>query len=212
LFFAEEMLPLTGAEMRKYLTELEKSKNPEGYVSSNPVWVSLRKLKRKEAATKGDAGVIEVEDSEGAGDGNALVQADSPLPKKARTGKGAKTGGSHPVASLKLVALPWMMKLWGLSGIQSSILGGMLWPFAFLSVLMNLVYIVEFIHVGLPRRGYLAFCRYMSEQVPFAKVDVDAAVKAKFSDLVSDAGTAALRVLLMSHAMELKYGTVEKKH
>jgi hypothetical protein len=58
--FAGEMMPLTGAEMKKYIAELEKSKNLDGYVSSNPAGVSLRKLKRKEAA-KGDAVVIEVE-------------------------------------------------------------------------------------------------------------------------------------------------------
>jgi hypothetical protein len=52
----------------------------------------------------------------------------------------------------------------------------------------------------------------MSEKVPLAKVDVDAAVKAKFGDLVMDAGTAALRVLLMDHAMEVKYELLEKKH
>jgi hypothetical protein len=52
----------------------------------------------------------------------------------------------------------------------------------------------------------------MAEQVPFAKVDVEAAVKAKVSDLVADAGTAALRVLLLNHALELKYGALEKKH
>jgi septal ring factor EnvC (AmiA/AmiB activator) len=52
----------------------------------------------------------------------------------------------------------------------------------------------------------------MSEQVPFAKVDVDAAVMAKFGDLVADAGTAALRVLLMGHAMEMKHELVENKY
>jgi hypothetical protein len=52
----------------------------------------------------------------------------------------------------------------------------------------------------------------MEEKVPFAKIDVEAAVKAKVSDLVADAGTAALRALLMNHALELKYGAVEKKH
>jgi hypothetical protein len=52
----------------------------------------------------------------------------------------------------------------------------------------------------------------MAEQVPFAKVDVEAAVKAKASDLVADAGTAALCVLLLNHALELKYGTLEKKN
>jgi len=52
----------------------------------------------------------------------------------------------------------------------------------------------------------------MAEQVPLAKVDIDAGVKAKFSDLVADAGSAALRVLLMGHAMELKHGAVEKKY
>jgi hypothetical protein len=46
--------------------------------------------------------------------------------------------------------------------------------------------------------------------VPFAKVDVEAAVKAKIGDLVADAGTTSLRVLLMSHAMELKHSQVEK--
>jgi hypothetical protein len=44
------MLPLTGVEMKKYLVELEKNKNPDVYVSSNPADVSLRKLKRKESA------------------------------------------------------------------------------------------------------------------------------------------------------------------
>jgi hypothetical protein len=58
----------------------------------------------------------------------------------------------------------------------------------------------------------LAPCRYMAEQVPLAKVDVDAAVKAKFGDLVADAGTAALRVLLMGHAMEVKHELVERKY
>lgn len=51
----------------------------------------------------------------------------------------------------------------------------------------------------------------MAEHVPLAKVDVDAGVKAKFSDLVADAGSAALRILLMGHAMELKHGAVEKQ-
>jgi hypothetical protein len=91
--FAEEMLPLTGAEMRKYVAELEKSKNPEGYVASDPAGLSLRKLKRKESGSKRDAGIIEVDDAEGAGDANALVLADSPVTKKSRTGKGSKVGG-----------------------------------------------------------------------------------------------------------------------
>jgi hypothetical protein len=56
------------------------------------------------------------------------------------------------------------------------------------------------------------FRRYMAEKVPFAQVDVEAAVKAKSSDLVADVGTAALRTLLLSHAWELKYGSLEKKH
>jgi hypothetical protein len=99
--FVEEMLPLTGAEMRKYLAELEKSKNPEGYVPSNPAGVLLRKLKRKKAASKGDGGVIEVDDVEGAGDANALVPADSPITKKSRTSKGTKAGGC-PSASTEV--------------------------------------------------------------------------------------------------------------
>jgi hypothetical protein len=94
---AGEMLPLTGAEMKKYLAELEKAKNPDGYVSSNLAGVSLQKLKRKESA-KDDVAVIEVEGSEGSSDGNAFTQADSPVPKKSRTAKGTKAGGSRPTA------------------------------------------------------------------------------------------------------------------
>jgi hypothetical protein len=51
----------------------------------------------------------------------------------------------------------------------------------------------------------------MAEKVPFAQVDVEAAVKAKSSDLVADVGTAVLRTLLLTHAWELKYGALEKK-
>jgi chromosome segregation ATPase len=52
----------------------------------------------------------------------------------------------------------------------------------------------------------------MKEQVPFAKVDVEAGVKAKCSDLVADIGTAALRALLLSHCLEVKHDLVEKKY
>jgi len=54
--------------------------------------------------------------------------------------------------------------------------------------------------------------RYMAEQLRLAKVDVDAGVKAKFSDLVANAGSAALRILLMGRAMELKYESIEKQY
>jgi hypothetical protein len=91
------MLPLTRAEMKKYLAELEKNKNPDGYVSSNHAGMSLRKLKRKESA-KDDVVVIEVEGSEGGSDGNALARADYPVPKKSRSSIGAKLGGSRPTA------------------------------------------------------------------------------------------------------------------
>jgi hypothetical protein len=89
------MLPLTGAEMKKYLAEFEQSKNPEGYVSSSPAGVSLRRLKRKESG-KGDSNVIEVDDLEGAGGGNAHTAAASPSSKKARTTRGSKPGSSRP--------------------------------------------------------------------------------------------------------------------
>jgi hypothetical protein len=89
------MLPLTGAEMKKYLAELERSKNPDGYVSSSPAGVSLRRLKRKECV-KGDSGVVEVEDLENVGGGNASTQAASPSSKKARTGRGSKPSSSRP--------------------------------------------------------------------------------------------------------------------
>jgi len=97
VFFSEEMLPLTGAEMRKYLAELERSKNPDGYVSSGSAGVSLRKLKRKEPSGKGDAGVIEVDDLEGAGGEHTLVSVESPSSsKKSRTVRGAKGAGGRP--------------------------------------------------------------------------------------------------------------------
>lgn len=53
--------------------------------------------------------------------------------------------------------------------------------------------------------------RYLAEQVPFAEGDVEAGVRAKFKDLVADAGTAALRVLLLQHSMELKHERVESQ-
>jgi hypothetical protein len=93
VFFSEEMLPLTGAEMRKYLAELERSKNPDGYVSSGAGGVSLRRLKRKESG-KGDTNVIEVEDVEGVG--QAQVSAVSPASKKTRTSRGTKPSSSRP--------------------------------------------------------------------------------------------------------------------
>jgi hypothetical protein len=89
------MLPLTGAEMKKYLAQLEQSKNPDGYVSSSPAGVSLRRLKRKDSG-KGDSNVIEVDDLEGAGEGNAHTPAGSPSSKKARTSRGSKPGISRP--------------------------------------------------------------------------------------------------------------------
>jgi hypothetical protein len=89
------MLPLTGAEMKKYLAELDRNKNPDGYVSSSPAGVSLRRLKRKECV-KGDSGVVEVEDLENVGGGNASTQAASPSSKKARTGRGSKPSSSRP--------------------------------------------------------------------------------------------------------------------
>jgi hypothetical protein len=58
----------------------------------------------------------------------------------------------------------------------------------------------------------LVTCSYMKEQVPFVKVDVEAGVKAKCSDLVADAGTAALRILLMNHCLKVKHDPVEKKY
>ena len=96
IFFSEEMLPLTGAEMRKYLAEVEKNKNPDDYVSSSPAGVSLRKLKRKEPTGKGDAGVIEVEDLETAGGAPNVVAVESPSSKKARTSRSAKGVGGRP--------------------------------------------------------------------------------------------------------------------
>jgi septal ring factor EnvC (AmiA/AmiB activator) len=52
----------------------------------------------------------------------------------------------------------------------------------------------------------------VNEQVPFTKVDVEAGVKAKCSDLVADIHTAALRTMLLSHCLEAKHNLVEKRH
>jgi hypothetical protein len=99
------MLPLTGAEMKKYLADLDRSKNPDGYVSSSPAGVSLRRLKRKETG-KGDSGVIEVDDLEAVGGGNAPTSAASPSSKKARTGRGSKPSSSRPLREKKSEGLP----------------------------------------------------------------------------------------------------------
>jgi DNA repair exonuclease SbcCD ATPase subunit len=45
-----------------------------------------------------------------------------------------------------------------------------------------------------------------------AKVDVDACVKANFSDLVTNAGVSALWVLLIGHAMEKKHVALQEKY
>jgi hypothetical protein len=95
------MLPLTGAEMKKYLAELEKSKNPDGYVPSSSASVSLRRLKRKDSG-KGDASVIEVEDVEGAGNGSAHILAGSPASKKTRTSRGSKPSDGRPPAGKEI--------------------------------------------------------------------------------------------------------------
>jgi hypothetical protein len=89
LILVEKMLPLTGSERKKYLAELEKSKNLDGYMSSDPAGLKLRKLKRKEPAAKSGAETCEVEikDLDGTGDEVAFVLADSPQPKKMKTGK-----------------------------------------------------------------------------------------------------------------------------
>lgn len=55
-------------------------------------------------------------------------------------------------------------------------------------------------------------CRFMEEKVPLAEVDVQAGMKAKFGDLVMDAGMSALRVLLMGNVMEKKHELLEAKH
>jgi len=52
----------------------------------------------------------------------------------------------------------------------------------------------------------------MKEQVPLAKVDVEAGMKAKCSDLVADSNTAALRIMLMNHCLGMKYDQVAKKY
>jgi hypothetical protein len=48
----------------------------------------------------------------------------------------------------------------------------------------------------------------MKEQVPLARVDVEAGMKAKCSDLVADSNTAALRIMLMNHCL----GTEKWEH
>jgi chromosome segregation ATPase len=48
--------------------------------------------------------------------------------------------------------------------------------------------------------------------VPFAKVDVEAGVKAKCSDLVAASNTAALRIMLMNHCLEMKHDLAVKKY
>lgn len=74
------MLPLTGAERKKYLAELEKNKSPDGYLSSDPTGVQQRKLKRKDFATKNDTevGEVEMDNLDTAGYGATASQDGSP--------------------------------------------------------------------------------------------------------------------------------------
>lgn len=94
-------MPLTRAERRKYLAELEKNKNLDGYVSSDLAGLKLRRLKRKELVAKSDVetGDVEVENLEVVGDGVASAPPDSPQPKKLRTGKSVDTRRPRPSAS-----------------------------------------------------------------------------------------------------------------
>jgi len=88
------------------------------------------------------------------------------------------------------------------SGILSLIFEGM-------DILFLFLLFEEYFFSFLSICSFPIFCRYMAEQVPLTAVDVDAGVKVKFSDLVADAGSVALWILLMGHAMELKHGVVE---
>jgi len=90
------MLPLTGAERRKYLADLEAKKTVERNAASDPAGVVQRKLKRKDVNTKSDAGVgdteLDINNVDAACDSVTTLQADSPQPKKLKTGKGADKG------------------------------------------------------------------------------------------------------------------------
>jgi len=89
------MLSLTSAKHRKYLADLE-AKKAEGCVASDPAGVKQRKLKRKDVTAKTDAGVggtaMNICNVDVVGDGVAASQADSPHPKKMKTGKGVDVG------------------------------------------------------------------------------------------------------------------------
>lgn len=121
--FVERMLLLTGAQRKKYLDKVDKHKNLDGYVSSDPVGLKLRSLKRKEPAAKGDVevGDLEMEDLEGVGD--AVVIVDSPRSKKTKAGKG-KMIRLIPWRVAVLERLHRMPKLLSLSGILSLIFVG----------------------------------------------------------------------------------------
>jgi len=164
------VLPLTGAERKKYLVELEKKKNSDGYVLSDPAGAQQRKLKRKDLATKNDieTGEVEMENLETARGGATASQDGSPQPKKVKTGKGVDTGTTCPSASsgekdIDVGVLPKMLKRRSRFGILSLIFEGMVIFFCF-GVFLKILFIHLFVY----------FCRYMEEQVPLAPIDVDA--------------------------------------
>lgn len=82
------MLPLTGAQRRKYLAEAEKNKSLDGYVSSDPAGLKLRKLKRKEPASTTDDGMDVVESGEG--NRETAAGGGTPRPKKGKASKAAR--------------------------------------------------------------------------------------------------------------------------
>lgn len=95
-------MSLTGAESRKYLADLEVKKTTDGNAANDPAGVVQRKLKRKDINAKPDIGVgdttMDIDNVDAAGDVVTTPQADSPQPKKMKTGKGADTGGKRPTS------------------------------------------------------------------------------------------------------------------
>lgn len=90
--YAEPMLPLSGAERRKYLADMKAKKVVEGYAASDPTGVLQRKVKRKYVIAKVDTcargSSMDMDNVETAADDVLVEQSNSPIPKKMKIGKG----------------------------------------------------------------------------------------------------------------------------
>jgi hypothetical protein len=88
---AEPMMPLFGAERRKYLVDMKAKKTDERYSASDPASVLQRKVNRKDVDAGAGGSAMDVDNANAVGHDALVEQEDSPKPKNMNTGKGGES-------------------------------------------------------------------------------------------------------------------------